>query len=205
LSNGFFHGRRLEKWLKNHFLFEPEREGVRFNDLPFNLTITATDALTGNCLILNKENTPELHVHLAVRASISIQGVFREIPIEVQGKPVQCWDGGTTGNCRFDIAHNQSPACLTIASSLTYRGNPVPINGSSIFIWKRPWQIMNHSISILMRQIEELVERNIGNIHIVRPPLGGVGTLDFGIGIEKKKELFRNGSIATAQVIEKLS
>jgi predicted acylesterase/phospholipase RssA len=59
--------------------------GMKFKDLTddFKLYITATEVLTGSLVVFSKENTPNVLVADAVRASSSIQGVFVPFGIEV--------------------------------------------------------------------------------------------------------------------------
>jgi predicted acylesterase/phospholipase RssA len=209
LRRGLFRGQAIEDWLKTQLWLNSASDGVRLIDLPFDLTVTATDLWTGNALVLNRATAPALHVHKAVRASISIQGIFRDIAIEFQGKEVRCWDGGTTGNCRFDIAALRNPDLDTIAVSLTYRGSVVSTDTGFLTAWKRPLRIAGHSASILMRQLEELTNQHFrptgkGQIRHVQPDLGDVGTLDFGLSVSKKKELFKNGRIAVGAVLQSM-
>ncbi len=125
LRRGIFGGQKITDWLAKK-LNDPNIGGpISFRDLHFPLTVTATDAHTGESLILNSQREGTMSVHLAVRASMSIQWVFREITLDAGGTPHLCWDGGTTGNCRFDIANRLYEGRPTVASSLTYRGETV--------------------------------------------------------------------------------
>jgi predicted acylesterase/phospholipase RssA len=210
LRRGVLGGKLISDWLEEK-LYDERLGPVRFADLEFPLTVTATDAHTGTCLVLNRSTESSMFIHRAVRASMSIQWVFREIDIEVEGRPHRCWDGGTTGNCRFDIANRIYPGRPTIASSLTYRGDIVETHSSYLGSLFRPYAVLNHTTSIMMRAVEQALREAIPpaerhNTVFVEPRLeyggGRVETLDFGLDRESRKELVENGKLAMR---EKLS
>ena len=84
-----------------------------------------------------------------------------------------------------------------IASSLTYRGESRDVEKGLL---RAPWRlsrIRDHSINILMRQIENLLLENVEHkpgIVMLRPPLAGVSTFNFGMSNTRKAE-----TIAAAQ------
>jgi predicted acylesterase/phospholipase RssA len=210
LRRGVFGGKKISAWLQDK-LYDERLGQIRFADLEFPLTVTATDAHTGKCLVLNRDGESSMFVHRAVRASMSIQWIFQEIEIEVAGQPHRCWDGGTTGNCRFDIANRIYPGRPTIASSLTYRGDIVETHSSYLGSIFRPYTVLNHTTSVMMRAVEQALREAISadqqhNTLFVEPRLeysaGRVGTFDFGLNREYRKELVENGRLA---IREKLS
>jgi predicted acylesterase/phospholipase RssA len=149
-------GNKIGDWLAN-ILIKPDSvppEHITFGDLNFELTITATDAYTGTCLILNREQEPTMFLHHAVRASMSIQFVFDEFVLQVGGRSTTCWDGGTTGNCRFDLADRLYSGRPTVASTLTYRGEVVSTQTGILTWYLRPLKVLNHSTSILLKSVE---------------------------------------------------
>ena len=208
LRKGIFGGQKIADWLEKK-LYDPQNRGpISFGALPFPLTITATDAHTGESLILNSQKEGTMYVHLAVRASMSIQWVFREITLDVGGKPHLCWDGGTTGNCRFDIANRLYPGRPTVASSLTYRGEIVTTHSSLVGAVFRPYRVLSHTTSIMMRVVEEALrdaipDDQLQNTFFVEPRLeytgGRVDTFDFGLRRRHREELVRNGRLAARE------
>jgi predicted acylesterase/phospholipase RssA len=209
-GRGFFRGRRLEDWLKDHFFSLAHQGEVRFSDLSFDLTITATNALNGDEIVLNRKKTPDLSLHKAVRASTSIQGVYPDAEIVISGSSIRCWDGGTTGNCRFDIAHREGPASITWASSLTYAGDPRWTELTFLGGWLTPWarlSILSHSISILMRRLEDVMYEKLtpderSKFILLRPDVGKVDMLDFGLSRRGKRELIDNGRAAVRGMLQ---
>ncbi len=214
LSWGLFRGRRLESWLENQMFVLAEQEGVRFQGLPFDLVVTATDSLTGDAVVLDRERTPALHLHRAIRASTSIQAIFPDALIVAHGREIRCWDGGTTGNCRFDLALRAAPERLTIASTLTYCGAPRwttvgPLRGWALF-WSRPRAILGHTIEILLRRLETSALESLSDgerrqLLLVRPDVSGVATTDFGLSRSRKLELIRSGRAAAREALDGLS
>jgi predicted acylesterase/phospholipase RssA len=209
LTKGILRGIELEDWLKTELLDPQDRNrGVSFKNLNFDLTVTATNAFTGDSIILNEKECAILEVHKAVRASASIQGWFKDVTIDVAGTNVRCWDGGTTGNCRFDVALKLSADRPVIASSLTYRGEPTPVDKGVLTSWRRATRIREHSISILMRQLEQIAFDCLPietrkNICIVKPDLAGTSTFDFSLDALRKEELFSNGEAATKDALKR--
>jgi NTE family protein len=190
-------GAKIEEWLGEQ-LYDPEKQDpISFYNIAFDLHLTATDYQTGDCLDLCEKNCAEAWVSTAVRASMSIQGLFRATEITYRTKKVSCWDGGTTGNCRFDLAHAIDRDRLTVGCSLTYRGEPtrsrtlLGIAGRSADIW--------------LRQIENVTEELLGrpdHVLVVRPDLGDSGTLKFWMGPKKRRRLMDNGFTAMNQHLD---
>ena len=90
---GLLRGDKISDWLAEKLYDEQQLSSIRFDNLKFPLTVTATH--TGECLVINAEKENSMFVHRAVRASMSIQWIFREIYLEVAGKTHRCWDGVT--------------------------------------------------------------------------------------------------------------
>jgi predicted acylesterase/phospholipase RssA len=208
LRRGLLRGGGISDWLSAKLYDQEKLRPIRFDDLKFPLTVTATDAHDGECLILNCDTEGSMFVHRAVRASMSIQWVFREITLEVEGKPRLCWDGGTTGNCRFDIANRLYPSRPTIASSLTYRGEVVTTHTGLLGATFRPIKVLSHSMSIMMRAVEQAIREAIPaseaqNTIFIEPRLeysaGRVDTFDFGLRRQYREELVENGRHAVRE------
>ena len=70
LRGGLSNGKRFEHWL------EGEIDGACFKDSPIDLNVVATDVRSGQPVIFNRANTPELSVARAVLFSISIPLLF---------------------------------------------------------------------------------------------------------------------------------
>lgn len=202
---GIVRGESIDSWLSQRLSHKKKVRAIRFDELDFDLTVTATDAHTGESLILNRDEEPKMFVHSAVRASMSMPWIFKEIELEIDGKPIKCWDGGTTGNCRFDIAARLYPDRPIIASSLTYRGEVVD-TGSGLFgIPFRPLKVLNHSTSILMRSFEEALKQampsdQIKQIIFLEPSLSigstVVNTYYFQLALIERSILIENGRAA---------
>lgn len=211
IRRGPFKGKKIGKWLLDVLQDQDAVRPIRFGDLDFDLTVSVTDAHTGESFRIHRANEPDLFVGDAVRASMSIQGIFREIQIEVGGKPRTCWDGGTTGNCRFDTAVQTYPERVTIASSLTYRGNVVSTATGILGAPLRPFRVLNHTTSIMMRSVEEALKaampaEQLRSIAFVEPSLSCgqkiVGTMDFHIGEEDRLALVDNGRRAVRKALD---
>lgn len=201
LRKGALKGDKLEDWLKQNLWSDRLNRPATIGDLAFDLTLTATNADTGDTLVLNKDADPDVPIYRAVRASSSIQGLFKDITIHVSGQPVTCWDGGTTGNCRFDLAMKRDPELPTIACTLTTVSDPRPPGASVLRAAKRPLRILVRSTEILMRQIEQITYEMLSEEHQakviwVRPEFAGVGILDCSMSAQRKRDLIASGAAA---------
>ncbi|HXH94035.1 MAG TPA: patatin-like phospholipase family protein [Thermoanaerobaculia bacterium] len=199
LRRGIVKGTKIREWLDDQLVDDGSRS-VRFSALPM-LTVTATDMMTGECLIVNSENCGATFVSDGVRASMSIQGIFVPAPLDCAGRHVVCWDGGATGNCRFDIARRLGGE-LTVASSVTYRGEPRFLRTGRIRAALQPLQVADRCADIWLHHIEKMTEELLGEevmkkIIIVRPDLDGVETMDFGIDERRRRLLIENGRAQT--------
>ena len=142
---------------------------------------------------------------------MSIQWIFKEIVLEVNGQPRICWDGGTTGNCRFDIAARLYPGRPIIASSLTYRGEPSYPGSGLLGVLFRPIKVLNHSTSILMRSFEEALsqampDNQLKQIIFLKPSLSigsiVVSTYDFHLTPIERLNLIDNGCAAVRLALD---
>ena len=211
---GYVSGRKMRRWLETQLLAPRSTDSIRFSHLKqrdddvhdIDLNITVTDAMTGDSVVVNSSTAPTTFVSAAVRASMSIQGIFLEENITVKEKTIKCWDGGVTGNCRFDLSHEKYPELLTIASTVTYRGEATLLPDSVLTSFVRPVLVLNRSADFWLRQIENLTETLLGekrmkNVVLIRPDLDGVSTLDFHISNERKRTLIANGRAAVANML----
>lgn len=82
---------------------------IQFKDIEDNLNVIATRVKDGKETVFNKQNTPNIYLYDALRASMSIAGAFK--PHEIQGD--QYIDGGYTNNCAFDFFDN-NPYTITV-------------------------------------------------------------------------------------------
>lgn len=197
----------IKKWLDVQLAAPDSADSVRFRHLTLiDLHVTVTDALTGKSLVANSELSRNTFVSEAVRASMSIQGVFREESMDFNGSTVTCWDGGATGNCRFDLSARKYPEILTVASSVTYRGDPRGLPNGFATGAIRSILIGDRSADFWLRRIEDLTEEMLGsaraNLVMVRPDLAGVKTTSFGISKTLRQTLFENGRLATADALD---
>ncbi len=67
---GLSNGKRFEQWMGHQL------GGVRFRDLKKNLHVVATDVRSGQPVVFNRDNSPDLLVARAVLYSISIPLIF---------------------------------------------------------------------------------------------------------------------------------
>ena len=95
--------------IEGHIL-EIEELTERFCDIHVNLNIVATELLSGDEVVFNKENTPEMKLMTAMLASSSYPMVFS--PVEIQEGIYS--DGGITNHFPAEITKKQSNYTLGI-------------------------------------------------------------------------------------------
>jgi predicted acylesterase/phospholipase RssA len=208
---GFISGRRVRAWLETQLLAPGGTSAIRFSDLvrgdehDIDLNITVTNATNGESVVASPSTSPGTFVSAAVRASMSIQGIFLDESIDYNGVAIKCWDGGVTGNCRFDLSQQKYPELLTVASSVTYRGEVTTLPDSILTGAIRPVLVLNRSADFWLRQIENLTQTLLGdrmkNVLLVHADLDGVSTLDFQINDERKRKLIDNGRDRAATLL----
>lgn len=208
LRRGYVKGEVFEHWLTEQLLAPRGTTSIRFDALApaIDLTITITRADNGDSLLMSPVDTPDSFVSQAVRASMSIQGIFLEIEIDRNGRAITAWDGGVTGNCRFDLSCARYPDILTVASSVTYRGDSRALPNSAYTAFVRPLLVADRSADFWLRQIENLTEELLPvaqkqHLKIVRPDLAGVTTTSFTIPPDKRRILIENGCLATHRAL----
>ena len=207
LRRGPLKSSKIKQWLDTQLAAPDSADSIRFRDLTqIDLHVTVTDALTGKSIVASREVSKNTFVSSAVRASMSIQGVFREESMEFNGNTITCWDGGATGNCRFDLSARKYPDILTVASSVTYRGDPRGLPNGFATGPIRSLLISDRSADFWLRRIEDLTEEMLGparaNLVVVRPDLAGVKTASFGISKTLRQTLFENGRLAAGDALD---
>jgi predicted acylesterase/phospholipase RssA len=213
LRRGLLRGQAIEDWLLTQLLARKSTGGaggITFEELQFPLTVVVTDALTGDSHELNRDLTPGLRVHNAVRASISIQGIFKDVTIDVNGKPIRAWDGGNSGNCRIDIARRQHPDLPIVAVSLTYRGDVRSTDATILTAWLRPKKLYEQALNVLMRQFEKVVYEGLppearGRVAVLRPDLGNADTFSFALDRAERRMLIENGRASVRKEVRWLA
>jgi len=88
---GLFEGAAFEAWFNALLERKLLRKRATFADLPKRLKVVATDLETTTSLVFSSDDTPDMSVAAAVRASISVPGAFRPIDRSVV-------DGGVVEN-----------------------------------------------------------------------------------------------------------
>lgn len=202
---GLVHGRGFSRWLRHHLAVKGRP--LHFGELDFDLTITATDATTGNSLQLNRDETPALLIADAVRASMSIPFVFEPVVIDYRGQRTTCWDGGVTGNCRFDLARKRNTNNLTIASSVTYRGEYRDVTTGVLRSLLRYFRTNDHVSDIMLRQMEAQLADALGEevmrqVLVVQPPLGTTNTFSFRTTPTRLQEFITQARLSTQHALD---
>lgn len=170
---GFMAGRKISNFL------ELMTKNKTFAELDIPLLVVATDLITGETVVIEEGSVAQ-----AIRASISIPGVFRPVR---DGERVLV-DGAVTDRLPVRVAQEWG-ADIIIAVDVTFCG------GKKIVI-RNTLDVIMTSLDILQKQQFDSVSP-LADI-LIQPALGGYSPQDF----EHSRELVELGRIATLDKIE---
>lgn len=155
---GFFSGKKVYQFLRLL------TQGKSFADLLLPLAVVATDLEAGERVIIDQGEVAE-----ALRASISVPGVFR--PVIREGRCLV--DGAVTERLPVNVARELG-AGFIIGVDVTYGGRAVEIN---------------HTLGVILQAIE-LLEKQIQDGYaanadvIIQPRIGHIGSTRFDLAEE---------------------
>ncbi len=161
------------------------------------LRVTVVNAATEKTVVLDGTGFGEVALFAAVRGSASIPCVFQEFSLTLPAGLIVCWDGGLTGNCRFDLAlaGKAENAPVVAASSLTYSKASAPPRWYQFY--KKPVLKGMGTIHAAMAALEEERYKQYGNrpdfIYIRADTPADIETHRFGLSPEKKMRLIDLG------------
>ena len=159
LSGGVVNGQRLMFELRR--LLAPVANINDFDKLPIPFRAVATDIRTGEAVVLKKGNLP-----LAVRASMSIPGIFA--PVTIDNRLLV--DGLVSNNVPVDLARDMG-ADIVIVSRIP-AGKPRELNSAI--------DITLQTIDLLVRKASEAQLASLSPHDIlIEPPIGDINSLDF--------------------------
>lgn len=108
---GLTDGRHFQDWM------DAQLDGAAFADLSFHLHVVATDVVTGQPVVFDRERTPDMNVAEAVRASMGIPLLFTfrrwRDKVLVDGSILaedvlrQDWSGNGVPSCSFRLRASQ--------------------------------------------------------------------------------------------------
>lgn len=184
---GLCNGDRFEQWMDERL------EGRRFDDLPVELNVLATDINGGGPVLFNRRRTPQMKVSQAVRFSMSIPLLFSFKSYEghVMSDGVilsedalhQAWSGP-------DV-----PAvCFRLRSETRSRA-----------LRHNPWLPLATYVQLLVQTFMNAMSREYVNAqywhHTIIVNTGDVSPVDFNLPEEVRQTLLRSGYDTTMQFL----
>ena len=155
-------------------------KGRKFEDLTLKYWAVATDLMTGEAVIFNQGPLAP-----AIRASISIPGVFN--PVEVNDRILV--DGAVVAGVPVSVA-KQMDADIVVAVNVGFDHTQHQVN--SLF------DVMSKVMDIMGNRLD-VSQTGMADLTIV-PQLGNIGTLNF----QRAKECVNIGRKATEEVLPQL-
>jgi predicted acylesterase/phospholipase RssA len=109
---GIFAGERLEQWIERQLT----RPGMidRFEDLPRQLFIGATDQDSSEHVVFGSKNAPNVPIHKAVRASVALAPFYA--PTKIDGR--YYIDGGFTRTTNMRVAVQEGATLVILVDPL---------------------------------------------------------------------------------------
>lgn len=186
-NGGLSSGDVFEKWVDKHL------KGKTFSQMNIQLHVVATDVKSGQPVIFNQENTPNMKVSKAVRFSMSIPLVFSFKPF---GKYLMV-DGSILSEDALhrNWAKDGTPVmCFRLRSEYEY--NELKTN--------RYFPIFNY-ITLLIRTFMTTISREyINNAfwhHTIVINTGECSGVDFAMTNEQKLQLFEIGYQTALEIV----
>lgn len=195
-------------------------DNMTFNDIDFDLYITACEALTGTLIVFSKESTPNVKIADAIRASASIQGVFKPFVMKVEDiknglfidnsikKP---YDKVNTESLNItNLLHisdelmfwdggNLGNTRIDIASNLNKEGKILAVSYTytgEITKMNLASSLLGQTINIMMKATEKIIykfSKEKYNDLIIINPQSNVETTDFDMTYPQKISLISKG------------
>ncbi len=186
-SGGLSTGAVFEQWV------EEQLNGCRFQDLPRNLHIVATDVMTGRPVIFNKTLTPGLKVSKAVRYSMSIPLLFT---FNQYDKHLLV-DGSILAE---DALHRDWSGCGTPV--ICFRMRSVELSNNVTLGGMFP---LKGYLTLLIRTFMNTISREYINDKFwdqtVVVNTGAISPIEFNLSDSEKEELFSQGYNTAMEVI----
>jgi len=149
LHRGLIHGKKVEK------LFEAIMGRVKFRDLRIPLAVVATDIYTGKEVIIKDGSVVE-----AVRASISIPGVFS--PVKLKGRFLV--DGGVSNPVPVSVARKMGAKRVIAVNVINKPGGRSPTLKQKALKAFLKQKKKNMSLPVFNNKISELIKDNLKTI-----------------------------------------
>jgi NTE family protein len=197
-TSGLIEGRKIEQFLRKHL------GTVKIEDLPVPFACVATNFYTGQEVIINRGD-----LVTAVRASISIPGVFK--PVAADGMLLV--DGGVVNpvpvqvvrdlGAKFIIAVDISPEIakkMTVQHPIIDPGQGSGKSGKGEARLPNIFDIIMGSIMIMESQIVDMRMKTELPDVIISPSVSDIGTYDF----HRYREGVDRGESAAGQVISQI-
>lgn len=185
-KDGLIKGNKIEKFIESFI------NDFRFEDTKIPFACTATDINSGEKVILNSGL-----LRNAVRASISIPGLFK--PVKINGRLLV--DGGLVDPVPVDVAYSmgaEKVIAISLFSERLFRSDRKEDSIKNKYVIPRIYKILYNSFYIMMNKIEKDCINNA--TILITPQLDGIGFRDF----YKAAEIIKRGESATLKLKERI-
>lgn len=193
---GLFEGNAFENWIDRILSKKTGIEHPTFHDLPKKLSVVATDLETTTGMIFSTDTTPNMTVSSAVRASMSVPGVF--CPIDrciVDGGVVENYPLYIFGDTDHDMDRVVGLKLISNSSSSSNKNNSL----------RAQWGPLGYAYAVVDTFMAAIDRMYVADRYWQRTvPLmvpSGTSFLDFSLTKEQKKTLIDEGYRQTTSKI----
>ncbi len=184
-------------WIKSKIKAKTGNELTCFGDL------TSIDLVTFACSLdqrgvirFSKETTPKTPIAYAVRASMSIPGLFQAY--QIPGMPDTFVDGGTVMDFPVTAFDSITPEEQTLGICFKYGYAPTPIG------WGHPQKAIIALIECALNSQQVMLENSPYNLkRSIQIDTLGISATNFGITQAEKFQLDNSGIAATIEFLSK--
>lgn len=175
-QSGIYQGEVFRLWL-NEILIDKLGKSTTFADIKTPLLITATDIIKQELVIFSQKTSPKMLVADAVRASISIPGLFK--PFEVGNSKFV--DGGILNNVPADIMSKTTKTPMVVVG---FERSTELIQLEKGFL-----RLFIQVLATMLHAPSKARENDALNSLLIQLKTLGVGVTEFKISKSKKLEL----------------
>ncbi|MBD2093435.1 patatin-like phospholipase family protein [Microcoleus sp. FACHB-1515] len=196
-------GNRFQRWLEQQFEQSELKKGeITFEELyqrnRIYLEVVACDLKDGdtNSIVFSPDIRKNISVPRAVRASISLPGIFKTLRIGNR----EFVDGGLKLNFPIETLYQKAKSANCVLIGVRFRKSPRSFNSSNI------WQVFSKSYELVMSNSSPVTQevKSYPKCKIIEIDDQGLNPLNFKLSEEQLEKLRQVGREAAEEQLEEL-
>ncbi len=201
--NGLIDGEDFRKWMQDMLKtqIDHEAQDITFDHLHKNtniyLAIAACDINKKEFVVFDKDKTPNNFVSFAVRASISIPGLFTSMLIPNTGQLLV--DGGLLLNYPIELLYEQAKKDNAVLIGVRFKEKPKYVDEPVI------WEVSKASLETMQKHVYKIPKEisQYPKYIEIEIDVEGFNFLNFKLTEDERNELVKRGVYATERMLDK--